>query len=332
LTFSADGNTLATGSFDGTARLWDPATAKEKMVLRGPGGVAYSVALTPDGKLLTAAIGQASVKLWETATGKEKAVLHGDEGPIFHVVFSPDGKTLATAGTSRTVTLWETASARKRADLPGHTSKVSALAFCSDGWRLASGGHDHVLLLRDLHRLASEKRPAGVDDLNALWEDLYSEDAARAYHALWDLVATPAQSVPFLKERVQPVARTDPERLAQLMADLDHDQFQRRQQAERELERLEEQAGPPLRKALEGRLPSLEVRRRMERIVQKLEGKSLSPEYLRMLRAIEALERLGTPEAREVLEAVTKGAPGVKITVEADRALQRLKRRGDVNR
>ena len=51
------------------------------------------------------------------------------------------------------------------------------------------------------------------------------------------------------------------------------------------------------------------------------------PERLRMLRALEALERIGTPEARQLLHQLGQGAPEAWLTREAKAGLQRLTRR-----
>jgi hypothetical protein len=45
---------------------------------------------------------------------------------------------------------------------------------------------------------------------------------------------------------------------------------------------------------------------------------------LRLLRSIEALERMDTPQARELLKALATGAPGALTTDEAAAALKRL--------
>ena len=55
--------------------------------------------------------------------------------------------------------------------------------------------------------------------------------------------------------------------------------------------------------------PPLEVRRRLQEVRSKLTGGPLSGEPLRGLRAVEILEHLGTPEAKEVLQTLAGGAP-----------------------
>jgi hypothetical protein len=100
------------------------------------------------------------------------------------------------------------------------------------------------------------------------------------------------------------------------------DSFRRREAATRELEKLGPEAGPALRHALAGS-PSAEARRRLELLLAKAQG--LRPaESLRVLRTIETLERIGSAEARRVLEAVAARAQADWLTWEAKASLARL--------
>jgi hypothetical protein len=80
---------------------------------------------------------------------------------------------------------------------------------------------------------------------------------------------------------------------AQLVADLDSEQFERRQQAGKALEVLGDLALPALRQALK-KTPALEVQRRLEELLAKLPHQVLAGEPLRCWRALEVLERNGT--------------------------------------
>jgi hypothetical protein len=116
-----------------------------------------------------------------------------------------------------------------------------------------------------------------------------------------------------------------PEQLARMIGDLDGDRFSVREKARHELEALGELAEPALRRAVEAS-PSLEMRRRAEGLLGLIERHSPAPDKLRELRALEALERAGTSEARLALRALAGGAPGGRLTKEAKAALARLKR------
>jgi hypothetical protein len=159
--------------------------------------------------------------------------------------------------------------------------------------------------------------------LDQLWDDLAGADASRAWRAVCTLVQVPEQAIPWLKEHLKSPGAADCNRITHLIAELDSDQFAARQQAARELEKLAELAETPMREALE-RHPSLEVRRQLERLLERREGPVQAPRVMRELRSLEVLEHTGTPEARQVLEALARGAPQDRLTREAKAALQRL--------
>ena len=110
-----------------------------------------------------------------------------------------------------------------------------------------------------------------------------------------------------------------------LIKDLDGATFDAREKAMKDLERLERAAENALRKALAEPQTSLELRRRMERLIERLDAPVTEPERLRELHGVEVLEMVGTPEAKEVLERLAKGTPGLALTREAKAALARLK-------
>jgi hypothetical protein len=116
------------------------------------------------------------------------------------------------------------------------------------------------------------------------------------------------------------------------VADLDNERFETRSQATEQLEKLRELAEPILRDALRGK-PPLERRRRIERLLEKVATarETPPPDRLRMLRALEALERIGTPEARHLLQQLAQGAPEAWLTQEAKASQCRLARRTAAN-
>jgi hypothetical protein len=158
-----------------------------------------------------------------------------------------------------------------------------------------------------------------------LWADLGGADASRAFDALTALAAQPRQAVPWLRERVRLVPRVDNGRIARLIADLDSDRFETREQASRGLEKLAELAEPALEQA-RANPPSAEVRRRVQQLLDRRERAEPTPDRLRLTRALEALERMGTPEARLLIEAVAGGAPEAGPTRDAKASLARQAR------
>jgi hypothetical protein len=129
-----------------------------------------------------------------------------------------------------------------------------------------------------------------------------------------------------LQERLRKIPAPDVRRIPKLIGDLDSNRFVERKRATEELEKLGDVAEPALSDVLRGR-PSLEVRRRVERLLQQLEQRGVNPEWLRVLRAVEILEQIGTPEARQVFRALASGASEAPLTCQARAALERLAKR-----
>ncbi len=132
-----------------------------------------------------------------------------------------------------------------------------------------------------------------------------------------------------LSNHLQPAAAVDAKHLDELIRGLDADEFAVRDKAARELENQGESAEPALRRALRG-TPALEVRRRIDQLLEKLVCPS--GDILRQERAIEVLEHLGSPEARQLLHQLAGGAPEARLTREAKAALDRASSRSTLSK
>ncbi len=264
------------------------------------------VAMAPDGRHLATA-GLTSVKVWDVVRGRELRVLAGRGVVPMTVTFSPDGKLLLVGRLDGSIRLWDVATATVLGDLPLHGSTVTALAFSPDGKTLASGSADTTVLLWDWaalrQRLTAVSAAAAPE---ALWQALADEEGEKVRDALATLVAAPGPAVDLLRARMKPVPPVDPARVAKLLADLDSKQFAVRQAATKELEKLGDLAGPAIHQQLAGK-PSPEARQRLETLRDRLDGTAPTAQLRREVRGVEALERIGTPEARELLEALARG-------------------------
>jgi RNA polymerase sigma factor (sigma-70 family) len=168
-----------------------------------------------------------------------------------------------------------------------------------------------------------EQPPAEANPhLAGAWADLASADETKALKAVLALISMPKETTLFLKENLKPVT-VDPKQIGRLIADLDSDKFAVREQASHELTAMGEYAVPYLRGALDGK-PALEPQMRLEKILQTIKAGVPSLAVMRSLRAIGVLEKIGTPEARQILEALARGRAKALATQEAEAALDRL--------
>jgi RNA polymerase sigma factor (sigma-70 family) len=339
LAFSPDGKLLATRGIDeDIVRLWDAAGGKELHRLPGPRAGCPNLSFSPDSRVLAVNGDDGTIRIWDVALGREVQALGeplqpGQANRCLAVAYAPDGRSLAAGYDDSTVRLWEVISGRERARFQGHVGVPLSLAYSADGSLLASGGSDHTAVVWDVlgQRTTSSKRDApGRADPNGLWADLAGADAGKAYRAVQTLLGAADRAVPLLKEHVQPVRAVDGRRITRLIADLDSDQFDVREQAARQLRDLGDRAEPVLRAALAGKL-SPEVQRRVKTLLAQLDAAG-SPALLGGVRAVETLEHINTPEARAVLQDLARGAAEARLTREAKAALERQARRPTVSR
>ena len=157
VTFSPEGDRLASASLDLTARIWDTETGQSLLTLKGHDDTAsrigvgvWGVAFSPDGKTIATGASDAAVILWDAETGEARTTLRAHHGLVFSVAFSPDGRLLASSSEDSTVILWDVEKGKLRSRLKGHEGWVVCVAFSPDGSTLASASYDTTVRLWDV--------------------------------------------------------------------------------------------------------------------------------------------------------------------------------------
>ncbi len=337
--FSADGKLLAAANsspvLSSDIAIVDVAAAKQIAKAEMHDAQAQSLLFLDERRLLAMGWRHGSLHHFDALTGRPLRAFEAipDTYLTGKLTLSRDGRLVAAGARADLgheskfpprVLVWESASGRLRHVFAGHAGQIEALAFSPDGTRLASGAADTTVLLWDL-RGAPEKP---VKTTAELWAELDELDARGAETAIRQLVARPEMTVAFLKENLHPVAEPDNGLMQKLLVDLEADRFAVRDAATKQLEKIGAPALPAIEKALRAK-PSADLLDRLEKhraIIERTDPDEATwRQDLRPLRALEALERIGSTEARAVVKMVATGADGAKPTRAARQALERLK-------
>lgn len=145
-----DAQTLVSGSFDRTVRVWNRRTGALLHVLSGHTDAVRSVAVSRDGQFIVSASSDKTIKIWQLHTGKLLHTLIGHMGPVWSVAISPDGQTLVSGSYDGTVKLWNLKTGKLLQTLPDHYDSVWSVAISPDGQTLVSGSYDGTIKLWNL--------------------------------------------------------------------------------------------------------------------------------------------------------------------------------------
>jgi WD40 repeat protein/DNA-binding SARP family transcriptional activator len=137
--FSPDGGHIASGSDDGTVRLWNVASGKLERMLRRRGQSVNSVAYSPDGERVVSGGADATVRIWSVDGGRP-VILRGHEGPVFSAEFDADGERVTSVGQDGTVRVWSAAGGETLVVLYRYKGPARTAQFSSDGRRVVSAG------------------------------------------------------------------------------------------------------------------------------------------------------------------------------------------------
>lgn len=324
LDLAANGRLAISGSRDGSLRIWSLVTGKEIKVHMHRDEGFTAVAFSPDGRLYASGTYDGQFQMRETLTFRRCLRLREAEGSVKAIAFSPDGKLVAFAGQSRGIEIWDVRTGETIDRFKGHAGQVHALEFSSDGKLLASAGADAIAIVWDVPRPPDlHKRLTDAERAEA-WERLASDNPVIARHGVVALANDSGEAVDLLAAKLKLVAVIDERPLERWIAELDGPKFADRERARRELERAGERASPLLQRALAG-AKTLEARKRLERLLERIEQRQPDANERQALRAIAVLERHGGAAAKRLLERLAGGAAGARITIEAKEAAARIR-------
>ncbi len=305
-------------------RAWNRA-GEQTQTIEGPTGGCRAVLVTADDRAIVTAGQDRCIRFWETSSGEERHRLTGPQGSAQSLAMTADGAMLASGHEDGSIVVWSR-KGEELATLKGHRAAVTSLSFSHRGDRLVSGSRDltacfwNVLALhrRSTKTAKSDVKPA---QLETLWERLKERPGVRAHRAIYELAGSPKLVLPFLRKRMAPVLEKS---ILSAIKNLDSDRFTVRQQAFDQLKRTGRAIQPYLNRELKKK-PSLEKKRRLQKLLKAVTGAQINAVELQALRGVEILERIGSPEAKKILTSLAQGAREASLTREAQEALNRLR-------
>lgn len=180
--YAPDGNTLATGSVDGTVRIWD-CRSGECIFTFNHNGCVNSVAWSPDGNHILTGSNDNKAHIWDTNTGKEVLSLPHNSS-VHAVAWSPDGKQAIT-GSRINAYIWNTATGAQLHTLP-HSDWVQAVAWSPDNRLILTGSRDRLVRIWDLE---SDQEPRMLEHKNWVTAVAWSPDGTQFLTASHDKTA-----------------------------------------------------------------------------------------------------------------------------------------------
>jgi WD40 repeat protein len=144
---------IASGSKDGTVRIWSAATGKQQAQPLVHDAVVRSVVWSPDNRLLISACTDGQIYFWSAPTGAQLgSPLHAHLDSINLLAISPSGELIASASVDCTVRLWTTTTRRPFGRVFQHSRGVGTVAFSPNGQLVATGCVDNIIYLWDISR------------------------------------------------------------------------------------------------------------------------------------------------------------------------------------
>lgn len=147
--FSPDGTSVATASWDGTARVFDANTGSLLHSLAEHEDQLYYATFNRSGTRLATTSEDGTVRVWDLATGEPHTVLRGHEKGVFRASFVAGDEKILTTSFDGTARLFDGNSGNCLVTLTGHERTVYSASLNASGTKIATGSADRTARVWD---------------------------------------------------------------------------------------------------------------------------------------------------------------------------------------
>jgi RNA polymerase sigma factor (sigma-70 family) len=293
--YSPDGKWLAAAT-ENEVWIWDKTNGTVLRRIPSPGAWPVDVRFVSQSTLVHASgRSPARLRLLDILTGKELAVIEPKDALPVEVAIAPEGKRLAVACTDNTVRLVDSSSGKEICRVATGAGRLWNLAFSVSGDRLAVADSGDTLRIYETGsgRLAIELKQEEAQSFRAAAFSPDSRSLA-SVSCFWG------------------------NKCITTLWDLT---------SGKEVRRFKETEGLALDVTFSPNGQYVAgIRRRVAQLLDKVDSDVMTPDQLRGVRAVEALEYAGSGEARQLLQSLASGAAEARLTREAKASLARLRR------
>jgi WD40 repeat protein len=150
VSWSPNGQLLATAYLEPVVEIWDPETEQQMLTLRGHDSTIWCVAWRPDGRRLATSSWDKTIKIWHATGGAAILTLRGHKHVVTCIDWSPDGQKLASGSRDNDAIIWSATTGEMISTCRGHENFVECVKWSPDGKFLASASFDETIRVWDL--------------------------------------------------------------------------------------------------------------------------------------------------------------------------------------
>jgi WD40 repeat protein len=193
VTWSPNGQRLASGDQNGLAEVWDLPSGKRVMAAHMHTSEITALAWSPDNRRVASGGDDSTVRVWDPNRGEELLTLDA-QSKVTQIDWSPDGRRLAAATTDGSIRIWDASAGYEFVHSEDYdTEQVRRhLSEAAELWK--TGRKDKALALYQQTVEERKARPSSVpvwatNSLRKLWSDAWSAREYRNAIRLYELAA-----------------------------------------------------------------------------------------------------------------------------------------------